>query len=69
MTLAGMVAGLLAAFLLTRVLASLLYEVKPEDPMTYLVVSGLLLSVGLLAAWIPARRIVSLDPARSLRSE
>ena len=67
--LVGMAAGLVSALVLTRILASLLYEVRPEDPMTYVAISGLLLSVGTFAAWVPARRIVSVDPARSLRWE
>ena len=67
--LAGMLAGLVAALALTRLLASLLYEVKPADPPTFFGVCGLLLAVGLCAAWVPARRIVTVDPARSLRWE
>jgi putative ABC transport system permease protein len=67
--LAGMLAGLVAALALTRLLASLLYEVKTTDPPTSFGVCGLLLAVGLCAAWVPARRIVTVDPARSLRWE
>jgi putative ABC transport system permease protein len=67
--LVGMAAGLTAALVLARTLASLLYEVKPEDPITYVAIACLLLAVGTLAAWVPARRIVAVDPARSLRWE
>jgi ABC-type antimicrobial peptide transport system permease subunit len=67
--LAGIVAGLAAALALTRLLASLLYEVKPADPLTFAGVCALLLAVGLGAAWVPARRVVRVDPARSLRWE
>lgn len=69
LVLAGMLAGLVAALALTRLLASLLYDVKPTDPLTFLGVCGLLLVVGLCAAWVPARRVVAVDPARSLRWE
>jgi len=66
---AGTLAGLAAALALTRLLASLLYEVKPADPLTFLAVCALLMAVGLGAAWVPARRVVRVDPARSLRWE
>ena len=67
--LAGIVAGLVAALALTRLLASLLYEVRPADPLTFAGVCALLLAVGISAAWVPARRVVRVDPARSLRWE
>jgi putative ABC transport system permease protein len=67
--LVGMAAGLTAALVLARILASLLYEVKPEDPITYVAIACLLLAVGTLAAWVPARRILAVDPAHSLRWE
>jgi putative ABC transport system permease protein len=67
--LAGMAAGLAGALALTRLLESLLYDVKPADPLTLIGVCGLLLAVGLCASWAPARRVVTLDPARSLRLE
>lgn len=67
--LAGTVAGLAMALALTRLLASLLYEVEPADPLTFAAVCGLLLAVGLCAAWLPARRVARVDPARSLRWE
>src|SRR5215813_6591114 len=69
LTLAGLGLGLLAALALTRVMGSLLYEIKPSDPITYLGVSGLLLAVGLLACWLPARRATKIDPIVSLRYE
>src|SRR5262249_53752085 len=69
LTLAGLGLGLLAALALTRVMGSLLYEVKPGDPITYAGVSGLLLAVGLLACWLPARRATKVDPIESLRYE
>jgi putative ABC transport system permease protein len=69
LTLTGLGLGLLAALALTRVMGSLLYEVKPSDPITYLGVSGLLLAVGLVACWLPARRATRVDPIQSLRYE
>jgi putative ABC transport system permease protein len=69
LTLIGVGFGLLAAFALTRLMGSLLYEVKPSDPLTYLAVSGLLLAVGFLACWLPARRAIKVDPISALRYE
>jgi putative ABC transport system permease protein len=67
--LSGIAAGLAASLALTRLLGSLLYGVTPLDPLTYAAVSLLLLSVGLFASWLPARRAASIDPAGSLRAE
>jgi len=67
--LVGIGLGLIAALALTRVMGSLLFEVKPTDPITYLGVSGLLLVVGSLACWLPARRATRVDPIQSLRYE
>ena len=69
LTLVGVGLGLLAALALTRVMGSLLYEVKPGDPITDIAVSGLLLTVGFLACWLPARRATKVDPIESLRYE
>jgi ABC-type antimicrobial peptide transport system permease subunit len=69
LTLAGLGLGLLAALALTRVMGSLLYEIKPGDPATYAVASGLMLVVGLLACWLPARRAIKLEPMEALRYE
>src|SRR5262249_39934547 len=55
MTLTGVGFGLVAALALCRVMGSLLYQVKPSDPATYVGVSSLLLIVGLVACWLPAR--------------
>jgi len=66
---AGLGAGLLGAFALTRVLSSLLYQIRPYDPATFTAVIITLVSVALLASWLPARRAARIDPMAALRSE
>jgi len=71
MTLAGLgiAIGLGAAFGLTRYLASLLYGVKPTDPLIFASVAILLGFVAFLASYLPARRVLRVDPVTSLRYE
>jgi predicted lysophospholipase L1 biosynthesis ABC-type transport system permease subunit len=65
----GVVIGLAAAAMLTRYLTSLLFEVQPGDPTILAAVSGTLLTLALLATWLPARRAASIDPNIALRAE
>jgi putative ABC transport system permease protein len=65
----GIVIGLAGAWALTRVLTTLLYEVKPTDPLTFLAVPVLLISVAILACWLPARQAARVDPLIALRYE
>jgi len=69
LALAGVVAGVIAALILTRVLRSLLYEVQPTDPWTLAGVSLLLILITFMACWLPARRASRVNPMEALRYE
>jgi hypothetical protein len=65
----GTVAGLLGSAAISPLLSSLLFEVKPLDPLTFAWVVVIVLAVGLLACVVPARRASRMDPVRALRYE
>jgi putative ABC transport system permease protein len=67
--IAGMAIGLAGALALSRVVASLLFGVKPTDGITFIVTSLLLVFIALVACYIPARRAVRVDPMVALRYE
>jgi len=66
---AGLIVGLAGAAGVTRVLQTFLFGVTPTDPIAFSIVTLLLLAVGLMAAWLPARRAARTDPMEALRSE
>ena len=69
LVLIGIGIGLAAAFAFTRWMSSFLFAVKPTDALTFVAVSGLLATAGLLACYLPARRAMRVDPMVTLRSE
>jgi ABC-type antimicrobial peptide transport system permease subunit len=68
LTAIGIIIGLGAAMVLTRVMSALLFGVSPADPVTYAVVSGVLAPVALLATYLSARRASHVDPIVALRA-
>jgi putative ABC transport system permease protein len=69
LTLLGIAVGVLGAFALTRLMASLLFGVRPTDALTFISVSALLATVALCASFIPAQRATKVDPMQALRHE
>jgi putative ABC transport system permease protein len=69
LTLAGLVAGWVAAFVLARIVASLLHDVPPHDPVTFGLAPAVLLVTALVASYLPAHRASRVDPVSALRSE
>lgn len=69
LTVAGIVSGMAAALLLTRLVSSMLYGIQPDDPLTLSCGVLLLLTVALAASWIPARRAAGVQPMEVLRHE
>jgi ABC-type antimicrobial peptide transport system permease subunit len=65
----GIGVGLVAAFVASRLIQQLLFDVPPHDPLTYAGISLLLAAVATAACWIPARRATKVDPLIALRAE
>jgi putative ABC transport system permease protein len=69
LALTGIGLGLCGSLILTRLISGLLYAVSPQDPSTFIVVSGVLFAIALLACYLPARKATHLDPVEVLRWE
>ena len=69
LVLIGASLGLLASYILTRWMKDLLFSVSPTDPLTYGAVAAMLMLIGLLACYLPARRATKVDPMVALRCE
>jgi putative ABC transport system permease protein len=69
LTAVGMAIGLSAAFVLSRLIAGLLYDVSATDPLTFASVAGLMMFVAMLACYFPARRATLIDPIVALRHD
>jgi putative ABC transport system permease protein len=67
LTAVAMGIGLSAAFLLTKFMASMLFNVAPRDPLTFALVAGVLSLVAIAATLIPARRAMTVNPLEALR--
>jgi ABC-type antimicrobial peptide transport system permease subunit len=67
LTIAGVTIGLAGAAAMSRVMTSVLFEVAPNDPASFVVVAVLLIVVALLACWWPTRRALRVEPAVALR--
>jgi predicted permease len=65
----GLMGGLAGAFALTRLMGTLLYDIKPTDPVTYIVTATFFVGVALVAAFVPAMRATRVDPVWAMRAE
>jgi len=69
LALVGVTLGLIGAFALTRVMTTLLFQVRERDPITFVVVAALLTAVAFVACFVPALRATKVDPLVALRYE
>jgi len=69
MTLAGILIGLAGALALTRLMGTMLYGIKPTDPLTFISVAAVLAAIAMLACYVPARRAMKVDPMEALRHQ
>jgi ABC-type antimicrobial peptide transport system permease subunit len=65
----GIACGLLVAFLSMRLMASILFNVSPMDPVTYAVITACVIVTAYLACYLPSRRAATVDPVHALRAE
>jgi putative ABC transport system permease protein len=65
----GLLAGLAGSLALTRFLQTMLFDVKPTDPITFVAISGLLAAVAMAACFVPARKATRVDPLVALRHQ
>jgi ABC-type antimicrobial peptide transport system permease subunit len=69
LTIAGAAVGLAAAVMASRLFRGLLFDVSPVDPLALVVAGAMLIAVGALAAYVPARRATRVDPVQALRAD
>jgi ABC-type antimicrobial peptide transport system permease subunit len=67
LSVAGILLGVAAAFGVTRLMTSMLVNIKPSDPATFGFMAALFLAIAFFASWLPARRASRLDPTTALR--
>jgi ABC-type antimicrobial peptide transport system permease subunit len=67
--LSGSAAGLVLGVLASRLLAALVYEATPRDPLVLIGAVAAMVVIGVIATWIPARRALAINPAQLLRQE
>jgi ABC-type antimicrobial peptide transport system permease subunit len=69
LTAVGVALGLTVAFMAMRLMSSLLFNVSPVDPGTYLAMTAVILGIAWLACYLPSRRAAAVEPVSALRSE
>jgi ABC-type antimicrobial peptide transport system permease subunit len=69
LTIVGAAIGLIGGAIINKRLTALLYQVEPTDLTTYCAITALLLSVAFVAAWLPARKALKVDPTTALKLE
>jgi predicted permease len=69
MTMGGIILGLVGALALTRMMRTMLYGVRPTDPLTFISVAALLGAIAMFACYVPARRAMKVDPMEALRHQ
>jgi ABC-type antimicrobial peptide transport system permease subunit len=66
---ASLLIGGVAAFVLTRLLRALVFDISTTDPLTFASMAAVIALIGLLASWLPARRASGIDPVDAIRAE